>query len=85
MIGLIINLIYWVLMILLIGRAIFSWIRVDPYDPTWGKVQRFFFQATEPLLQPIRNVIPQTGMIDFSPMILIFGIIIIRQLLLGFF
>lgn len=80
----IINLIYWGLIILLLGRAIFSWVRVDPYDPTWGRLQQFVYQTTEPMLQPIRNVLPSMGMIDISPIILIFGLGILRQLLFAF-
>ena len=77
----IINIIYWALIILLLGRAIFSWVRVDPYDPTWGRLQQFVFQATEPMLQPIRNLLPQTGMIDLSPLILLIGLGILRSLI----
>ena len=85
MIGSLINLVYWVLIILLLARAIFSWVRVDPYHPTWGKVQQFVHQATEPLLAPIRKILPSTGMIDISPLILILGLGFLRQILFALF
>ncbi len=85
MIFALINLIYWILIILLVARAIFSWVRVDPYDPTWGKVQQLVMQLTEPMLQPIREllrkILPDMGMIDFSPLILILGLGFLRRLL----
>jgi YggT family protein len=36
-----------------------------------------------PLLRPIRRIMPDTGMIDFSPMVLIIGLWIIQRLLIG--
>ena len=85
MIELIIDIVYWAILILLIGRMIFSWVRVDPYDPTWGRLQQFFFQTTEPMLAPIRNVLPPMGMIDLSPLVLLIGIAILRQILSAVF
>lgn len=79
-----VNALYWIVFILLLGRMIFSWVRVDPYDPTWGKLQNFVYRATEPMLAPIRNLIPSTGMMDFSPLILLIGLAILRQLIFGF-
>jgi YggT family protein len=75
------NAIYYVLLILIFARAIFSWVRIDPYHPTWGPVMRFVYQATEPLLEPIRRILPSQGGMDFSPMILLFGLYILRILL----
>ena len=76
-----INLIYYALVILIFARFIFSWVRVDPYHPTWGPLLRFVYQATEPLLAPIRRYLPPQGGLDFSPMILLFGLYIVRIIL----
>ncbi len=76
-----INLIYYALVILIFARFIFSWVRVDPYHPTWGPLLRFVYQATEPLLAPIRRYLPSQGGLDFSPMILLFGLYIVRIIL----
>jgi YggT family protein len=79
----IINAIYYILVILIFARFILSWIRPDPYHPTWGPITRCVDQATEPLLAPIRRLLPATGGLDFSPMILLFGLYFIRSLLYG--
>lgn len=76
-----VNLIYYALVILIFARFIFSWVRPDPYHPTWGPILRFVYQATEPLLAPIRRLLPPQAGLDFSPMILLFGIYILRMLL----
>ena len=79
----IINAIYYILVILIFARFILSWIRPDPYHPTWGPITRFVYQATEPLLAPIRRLLPATGGVDFSPMILLFALYFIRSFLYG--
>lgn len=75
------NTLYYVLLILIFARFIFSWVRPDPYHPTWGPLMRFVYQVTEPLLEPIRRLVPPQGGMDFSPMILLLGLYIIRILL----
>ncbi len=55
------------LFMVLIIRAIASWIAPQGGNPAL----QIFIQLTEPLLAPIRRVIPPTSGIDFSPMILI--------------
>jgi YggT family protein len=54
------------LFLLVLGRVLMSW--VDPrFSSTLG---RFLYETTEPLLAPIRRVLPQTGFIDLSPLVL---------------
>ena len=68
----------WVMIILIFVRVAFSWISRDYGNP----VYRFTFQVTEPLLRPVRNALPGGGMggLDFSPMIVSFGLMIIAQI-----
>jgi YggT family protein len=47
---------------LVLGRIVMSWV-----DPTGrSKVSSLLFQATEPILAPVRRMLPPTGMIDWS-------------------
>lgn len=63
---------------IIIGRAVISWVNADPYNP----VVRFLYEATEPVLSRIRRVLPMSmGGIDFSPMILILGIMFLQSFL----
>jgi len=63
---------------IIIGRAIISWVNADPYNP----IVRFLFEVTEPVLSRIRRVLPISfGGIDFSPMILILGIMFLQSFL----
>ena len=72
---------------LILARVILSWIRVDPYHPVWGPILRFVFQATEPIMQPVRRMLPSMGGLDLSPIIVLLRLDLIRglivQVLLG--
>jgi YggT family protein len=60
-----ISLILNVLTIAIIGRALLSW-----FDPTFrSPVGRIIHEVTEPIIRPIRQVVPSYGMFDLSPII----------------
>lgn len=65
-----------ILSFLLIGRALFSW-----FDPRFtSSIGKMLFQITEPIIAPIRQVVPPMGMLDLSIMVTLFLLIILRQL-----
>ena len=73
-----IQLLVTVLFLVVTGRILISWV-----NPRFeGPVARFLYETTEPLLSPIRRLLPQTGMIDLSPMILGFLLLILMRLVL---
>ena len=74
----VVDIAFEVYIFILFARVICSWIRVNPY----GKVFQFIFSLTEPMLAPIRRLMPRTMMLDFSPMILMFVLILLQRLLL---
>lgn len=59
--------------ILFFVRAIISWIRIGP-DSSFRPVVDVLFAVTEPILAPIRRVLPPMGGLDLSVLIVIFGI-----------
>ena len=70
-----VDILFTLYIFVIFARVILSWVRIDPYHP----VAQGIFRLTEPLLAPIRNLMPQTGMVDWSPMIAMFVLIIFRQ------
>ena len=68
---------YYILVIAVILRALASFAPIDPYHP----LIKMLHQLTEPILRPIRNIMPQVGMIDFSPMIALILLSVINQVL----
>lgn len=68
----------YVLFVLIFVRVAFSWIGPRPTNP----IYRFSYDITEPLLAPIRNLMPGGGMgMDFSPMIASFILILALNLI----
>ena len=63
------------------GRIILEWIQV-PSDHPVGAVRRGLATVVDPVLRPLRRVIPPVrigmGALDFSPLILIVGIVILQ-------
>jgi len=73
-IDLALNVYIWIV----IGRALISWVNPDPYNP----IVTFLFRATEPVLAPIRRLIPIRGLgIDISPIIVIMIIYFLQTFL----
>lgn len=76
-IGQLIQLICYALLVAIFVRVAFSWMGT-PGRGTMGQVYETTFRITEPILRPIRNLMPMGGGMDFSPMIvsfILFGII----------
>lgn len=63
---------YWLILI----RALVSWVNPDPFNP----IVQFLYAATEPILNPIRRLLPAMA-IDISPLIAFIGIIFLKSFL----
>ena len=65
-----IQLLLLVLWAMVFGRMLMSWV-----DPTGrNQLSAFLIQATEPMLAPIRRMLPATGMIDWSGLIVLLAL-----------
>ena len=64
---------------LVIARALTSWF---PNSRRYAIVQ-LLYQITDPVMIPLSRLIPRIGMIDLSPMILVFGLLFISSVLRG--
>lgn len=57
----------FILWLLVLGRVLISW-----FDPgASSRLARFLVQATEPLLAPVRRLLPPAGMLDFSGLVVL--------------
>ena len=63
--------------LLILARVLLSY--VDPRGQSQPAL--FVIQTTEPILGPIRRRLPPTGMIDFSPMIVMFVLLALMRVL----
>ncbi len=62
----------------LLARIILSWFpNVDRSNP----IIQFLFDITEPVLRPVRAMLPQSGMFDFSPLVVFLIIQVLATIL----
>ncbi|MCF3935958.1 YggT family protein [Acuticoccus sp. M5D2P5] len=81
----ILNLYQWVV----IASAVFSWLYafnvVNPRNQFVAMIGSTLYKLTEPLLRPIRNVLPDLGGLDLSPIVLLLGIYFLQVLIVNNF
>lgn len=74
----VLNVVLTFLWIIILARAILSWVNPDPYNP----IVRFIYNVTEPILYQVRKRLPfQFGGMDFSPLIVFLAIILIQEII----
>jgi YggT family protein len=74
--GYFIYILCWVLTIIIFLRAIVSWFTPNPSNP----LVVILYRITEPLLMPLRRIIPRIGVMDITPLIAIALLLIIGRL-----
>lgn len=74
-----IDVLFNLLSLAIVVRAIISWFNINPYHP----LVVFLDRVTEPILAPIRRIIPPIGMMDISPLVALILLQVIRQVLLA--
>ncbi len=73
-----VDLLFNVLIFAIVGRALLSWFNVGPSNP----IGRILYEITEPILGPMRRVIPMIGMLDISPIVAILLLTFMQNLIL---
>ena len=63
--------------LVVLAAVVMSWVRVDLRNP----LARIVHSLTEPVLAPIRRVLPVVGGLDFSPMVVLLALRVLRRLL----
>ena len=71
----VIDIVLTVYMWIIVARALISWVNPDPYN----KIVIFLYRVTEPVLRPIRRIIPRHNLpIDFAPLVVLLVIIFLN-------
>jgi YggT family protein len=71
---------YIVYSLLIILYVLMSWLQL-PYSIWVGRIRGFLHDTVEPILRPIRAVLPPLGGFDLSPLVALFGISILQQII----
>jgi YggT family protein len=74
---------------ILIAMAVMSWLIafnvVNTRNHIVAQVAEFLYRITEPVLRPIRNMLPRLGGIDISPIIVLIGLLFLERVIDWFF
>ncbi len=75
----VLHIIFMTATIVVIARAVLSWVSPDPYNP----IVRIINQLSEPLLFMVRKYVPNISGIDFSPLIVLLIIMFLDNFLVA--
>ena len=78
----VVNFYKWVVIIAAILSTLASFGVLDTRNRIVWIITDFFYRMTEPALRPIRNMMPNFGTVDLSPLVLIVLLIVLEQILL---
>ena len=68
---------FFILQFAIIIRALMSWFNPSPDNP----IVRLVYEITEPVLAPLRRIIPKLGMVDITPIVAILLMNVIENIL----
>ena len=74
----ILNGLYYAIFILIFARIILSWVNFGGYQ-----IRDLVFRLTEPMLAPVRRIMPATPGLDLSPMIVLILASVLHRFLIG--
>lgn len=71
----------WVMIAYVVMGLLIAFGVVNPYNRAVNMIYEFLYRITEPVLQPIRRILPDTRPLDLSPLVLLLGIWLIQLLM----
>lgn len=80
-VGMIINVVVMLVIVQFIIGLLFAFNVINSRNEFLFQIYRSINSLLDPVLSPIRRVLPDTGAIDFSPLVLILGLTIIQRVL----
>lgn len=76
--------VYYVMIIQVIMSWLLNFQVLNLNEPTVAKIWDLLNRALEPIYGPVRRILPPMSGVDFSPMVVIIGIILLRRFLMGY-
>jgi YggT family protein len=74
-----VSVLFFILQFAIIIRALMSWFNPSPENP----IARIVYEITEPVLGPLRRIVPRIGMIDITPIVAILLMQVIESVLVS--
>jgi YggT family protein len=76
------NLVWWLILASVVLSWLFAFNIVNVNNPTVRQISYGLSRFTEPLLAPIRRILPSMGGLDLSPIILLLGLEFLRRFII---
>ena len=76
--------VYYVMIIQVVMSWLLNFQVLNLNEPTVAKIWDLLNRALEPIYGPVRRILPPMSGVDFSPMVVIIGIILLRRFLMGY-
>lgn len=73
-----IRILFWALDLAILARVILSWIHPNPDS----RLVQIVWEITEPIMRPLRRIVPPLGTLDITPMIALFVLEMLQRFLL---
>jgi YggT family protein len=73
---------YLVYSLLIVLYVLMSWLQL-PYNIWVGRVRGFLHDTVDPVLRPLRAVLPSLGGFDLSPLVALFGLSVIERIVIA--
>jgi YggT family protein len=77
-----VNFLFQAMMLAIVGRALLSWFPIRQGNP-FHPLAVVLHQITEPVLAPLRRILPNFGMIDLSPIVALLLLQFLQQVLVS--
>jgi YggT family protein len=73
----------WIVIIAIVLSMLIQFGIVNGFVPLVRSINEGLRAVTEPLLRPIRRLLPNTGGLDFAPLVLLLGCVFLRSVVIG--
>jgi YggT family protein len=73
------NLVWWLILASVVSSWLFAFNIVNVNNPTVRQIFYGLSRVTEPMLAPIRRILPSIGGLDLSPFVLLLGLEFLRR------
>ena len=83
-ISMLLSIVWWIFLIMIIMSWLINFNVINTRNQFVAMVGDFLYRVTEPVLRPIRNMLPSLGGIDVSPVVLILIIILIKDVIVRY-
>ncbi len=77
-----VNVLFWLLNLAIFVRVVLSWLNPNPYNP--NPLVSLVYQITDPVLEPLRRIVPMIGPLDITPIVALFLLSMLQQIILRF-